>query len=130
MDINGIVVKLAIAKDEEAAVKAKRMQLEDQLAKAIGVPETWTGSTTNDIGGYKVTCKRADNVKIDCDAVTSLMGQSPELGHFGRTIFRWKPEIDKKAWDAAPADIIKVYSAAVTRTPGKVGFTLKLKDNK
>lgn len=128
MDINGIVARLAIAKDEEAAAKAKRVQLEDQLARAIGVPETWTGSTTNDIGGYKVTCKRADNVKIDCDAVTSLMEQSPELDRFGRTIFRWKPEIDKKAWDAAPAEIIKAYSATVTRTPGKVSFALKLKD--
>ena len=124
-DLAILVTKLAEAKDAEARAKAARMALEEQLAAAIGVPETWTGSTTSDICGRKVTCKRPENVKIDGDAVRALMMESAELEVYGKKIFRWKPEIDKKGWDVAPVEVIKAFAPTVTRTPGKVSFTFK-----
>ena len=108
-DLAIIVTKLADAKAAEERAKATRLRIEEELAAAIGVPESWTGSTTSDICGYKVTCARRDNVKIDADAVRG---------------------IDKKGWDAAPDEVIKAFSAAITRTPGKISFTLKTKDKK
>lgn len=129
-DLAIIVTKLADAKEAEARAKAAREAIERELAAAIGVPESWTGSTTSDICGYKVTCTRRDNIKIDADAVRGIAAESATLSEYTRTIFRWKPEIDKKAWDAAPVEVIKAFSAAVTRTPGKISFSLKLKDKK
>lgn len=126
-DIAVIVTKLADAKEAEVRAKAAREAIERELAAAIGVPETWTGSTTSEICGFKVTCTRRDNVRIDADAVRGIAAESSALDQFSKQIFRWKPEIDKKAWDAAPDDVIKAFSAAVTRTPGKISFALKTK---
>ena len=126
-DLAIIVTRLADAKEAEARAKAAREAIECELAAAIGVPETWTGSTTSEICGFKVTCTRRDNVRIDADAVRGIAAESSALDQFSKQIFRWKPEIDKKAWDAAPDDVIKAFSAAVTRTPGKISFALKTK---
>ena len=126
-DLAIIVTKLADAKAAEERAKAARVRIEEELAAAIGVPETWTGSTTSDICGYKVTCTRRDNVKIDADRLLSIMDESPELETWSDKVFRWRPEISKKEWDAAPADVVKALSAVITRTPGKVSFTLKNK---
>ena len=126
-DIAVLVTKLADAKEAEARAKAAREAIERELAATIGVPETWTGSTTSEICGFKVTCTRRDNVRIDADAVRGIAAESSALDQFSKQIFRWKPEIDKKAWDAAPDDVIKAFSAAVTRTPGKISFALKTK---
>ena len=126
-DLAIIVTKLADAKAAEERAKAARLRIEEELAAAIGVPESWTGSTTSDICGYKVTCTRRDNIKIDADAVRGIASESAALDGYSKQIFRWKPEIDKKAWDAAPDDVIKAFSAAVTRTPGKISFALKTK---
>ena len=126
-DLAIIVTKLADAKAAEERAKAAREAIERELAAAIGVPESWTGSTTSDICGYKVTCTRRDNIKIDADAVRGIAAESSALDQYSKQVFRWKPEIDKKAWDAAPDDVIKAFSAAVTRTPGKISFALKTK---
>lgn len=126
-DLEMLITKLAEAKAEEDAAKRRRAEIEEQLARAIGVPETWTGSTTSDICGYKVTCTRRDNVRIDADRLLNIMDESPELETWSDKVFRWRPEIAKKEWDAAPADVIKALSAVITRTPGKVSFTLKNK---
>ena len=126
-DLAIIVTRLADAKEAEARAKAAREAIERELAVAIDVPETWTGSTTSDICGYKVTCTRRDNIKIDADAVRGIVAESAPLNVYAQQIFRWKPEIDKKGWDAAPDEVIKAFSAAVTRTPGKISFALKLK---
>lgn len=126
-DLAIIVTRLADAKEAEARAKAAREAIERELAAAIGVPETWTGSTTSEICGFKVTCTRRDNVRIDADAVRGIAAESSALEQYSKQVFRWKPEIDKKAWDAAPDDVIKAFSAAVTRTPGKISFALKTK---
>ena len=126
-DIAVIVTRLAEAKAAEERAKAARVAVETELAAAIGVPETWTGSTTSEICGYKVTCTRRDNVKIDAEAVHGIAAESAPLEVYAKQIFRWKPEIDKKAWDSAPAEVIKAFAPAITRTPGKISFALKLK---
>ena len=126
-DLAIIVTRLADAKAAEERAKAAREAIERELAAAIGVPESWTGSTTSDICGYKVTCTRRDNIRIDADAVRGIALESAALDGYSKQIFRWKPEIDKKAWDAAPDEVIKAFSAAVTRTPGKISFALKTK---
>lgn len=126
-DLAIIVTRLADAKEAEARAKAAREAIERELAAAIGVPDTWTGSTTSEICGFKVTCTRRDNVRIDADAVRGIAAESSALDQYSKQVFRWKPEIDKKAWDAAPDDVIKAFSAAVTRTPGKISFALKTK---
>ena len=65
MEINEIVKSLYEARQAEAAAKAVRVGLEEELATAIGVPEDWEGSKTNAVGGFKVKLTRKINVQID-----------------------------------------------------------------
>lgn len=129
-DVEVLVLQLAEAKEAEEAAKQRRLAAEDALAKAIGVPESWSGSVTSVIGTYKVTCSRKDNIRIDVDKLAEAVNKSTELTGWSKRVFRWKPEIAKKEWDKAPADVVKVFSTAITRTPGKISFTLKNKEDK
>ena len=126
MDELIIITKLFEAIEAERRAKNKRVELEAQLARAIEMPETWEGSMTNHVGDFKIKVSRKMNVKIDSDAVKGLMMESPQLEIFGKTVFRWKPEIDKKEWDSAPPEVIKAFSSAITRTPGKPSFSIEL----
>lgn len=120
-----LVIRLADAKSAEAAAKRAREAIEKELAAAIGVPDTWSGTLSSTIGAYKVTCARRENVKIDADMLRDIAAGSAEMDGWVKKVFRFKPEIAKKEWDAAPADVLKTLGAAVTRAPGKISFTLK-----
>lgn len=129
--LDDLVLKLAELKDAETRAKEARLQAEAELAAAIGVPETWTGSTTSEIAGYKVTCSRRENVKIDAAALDQVFKELPvEMVQLARPCFRWTPELDKKAFDRAPEAVTSLLSKAITKTPSKISFTLKVKENK
>lgn len=130
-DISILVTKLADAKEAESRAKAARMALENELAAAIGVPETWTGSTTSEICGHKITCTRRENVKIDAAQLEEIFKTMPtEYVQLARPVFKWSPEIVKKAWDMCPESVLRLLKPAITRTPGKIGFTFKDSNSK
>lgn len=125
MEINELVTKLYEAKQAEQAAKNVRTALEAELAQAIGVPDNWEGSKTNAVGEYKVTLTRKMNVKIDATKLRELAiinNITPVLD----TCFRWKPEIVKREWDKADAEVRTKLSEALEITPGKASFTVKL----
>lgn len=129
--LDTLVIKLVEAKEVEDRAKAARMAVEAELAAAIGVPDSWTGSTTSDICGYKVTCRRGENVKIDTVKLDEIINAGGDtLADAANSVFRWKPEIDKKGWESADPSVCRAFAPAITRTPGKIGFTLKTKESK
>ena len=121
-----LIEELYEAKAAEEAAKAKRVQLEADLAKALEVPDQWEGSQTRTVNEYKVCVKRAMNVKIDTvrlDAIIRRDGLEEEAAKS----FRWKCELDKKGWNALNPTTQSVFSEAITKTPGKVSITVELK---
>lgn len=121
-----LIEELYEAKAAEEAAKAKRVQLEADLAKALEVPEQWEGSQTRTVNEYKVCVKRAMNVKIDAarlQEITDRYGLKEEAAKS----FRWKCELDKKGWNALNPTTQSVFSEAITKTPGKVSITVELK---
>ncbi len=121
-----LIEELYEAKAAEEAAKAKRVQLEADLAKALEVPDQWEGSQTRTVNEYKVCVKRAMNVKIDAarlQEITDRYGLKEEAAKS----FRWKCELDKKGWNALNPMTQSVFSKAITKTPGKVSITVELK---
>ena len=124
-----IAAEIFVAKREEDKVKARRTALELEFASAIGVSDQWEGSKTNDFDEYKVTVSRKMNDKIDAvklREVAALHNLESALS----TAFSWKPELSKKGWDSLSEEARNHLSAAITKTPGKVGVTVKLKEEK
>lgn len=129
MDIYELTSRLYQVKEEERQVKLKRLNLEAAMAQAIGIPENWEGSLTNHVGQYKVRVSRKMNVKINSEKLTDCAqknGLTPQL----QTLFRWKPEINKSAWDAADRKVIAALAPAIESTPGKATFNIEIENKK
>ena len=122
-----LIEELYEAKAAEEAAKAKRVQLEADLAKALEVPEQWEGSQTRTVNDYKVCVKRAMNVKIDAARLKEIISRNNNLEHAAGIAFRWKAELDKKGWNTLGSLVQGAFSEAITKTPGKVSITVELK---
>ena len=125
MDIFELTSRLFQAKEEERQAKLKRMNLEDAMAQAIGIPENWEGAMTNRVGQYKVRVSRKKNVRIDAEKLIECAAQAGIKDQL-KTLFRWKPEINKAAWDEADREIITALSPAIESTLGKAAFSVEI----
>lgn len=121
-----LIEELYEAKAAEEAAKAKRVQLEADLAKALEVAEQWEGSQTRTVNEYKVCVKRTMNVKIDAARLKEIISRD-NLEHAAGIAFRWKAELDKKGWNTLGSLVQGAFSEAITKTPGKVSITVELK---
>ncbi len=102
------------AKEAELAAIEKRRKIEDAML-AKGQTE-WAG--------YTVRIAERDNWKIDGDKLQALAEANGLADHLP-TLFRWKPEVNKKIWDAASPKITKPLLPAITITPGRPTFTIR-----
>lgn len=111
-------------KNMERYAAAKRRQIEDQLAASL-VTEQKEGFETIKTDGYKVKITQRFNRKIDGDALQMIAAEHGLSAHLPH-LFRWKPDIDMKAWRAAGEEITGPLSAAITTVPGRPSFSIEL----
>ena len=120
-----IIQELYQVKAKESELKQRRIELEAELEAAIKVPEEWEGSRTRMVGPYKVKLNKRINVTINADTlkrVAEANGLTDRLD----TLFRWKVELIKKAWKAAPEKERAVFAEAMESKPGKASFNIEL----
>ena len=111
------------AKKLEAAVVAERRQLEDQMVDMFDVPKDLDGTMKAEADGYKIKMEGRINKKIDADKLQVLAAEAGLSEHLS-SLFRWKPEINAKAWNAAAEAVTKPLLDAITSTPGRPTFTI------
>lgn len=126
-NVADITKDLYLAKLAEDEAKTKRVALEMEMEAAIGVPSQWFGSKQRDIGEYKVKVSRKVNTTIDAAKLREVAAASG-LANKLDTLFRWKPEIVKKEWDAAPQEERDALAPAITNKAGKTSFVVTLID--
>lgn len=114
------------AKNEERLATERRRELEDKLMAELHLPEVFEGSKTLNPDGYKVRVTYRMNRRIDADLLQEVAAENGLSEHLGQ-LFRWKPEINKKEWDAAAPEIVKTLEAAITVTPGRPSFAIEEK---
>ena len=122
--LNSLFKELYEAKQQEDIFKAKRTALEEQIALTWGIPQEWEGSHMEKTDEFKVKISRRMNLKIDADALTDI-AHKHDLGSFLGTLFKWKPELDKKQWDKADENIKAAFAESMTKTPGKVSVSVE-----
>ena len=108
------------AKDAEAAAVEERRRIEDTIAVIIGIPEDLDG-TVKISGVLKIT-GRIDR-KVDGDKLQQLALDAGLTDHLSE-LFRWKPEINRRAWDAASESITRPLLGAITSKPGRPSFAI------
>ena len=126
-DIYEITRRLYIAQAAEKVAKDRRIAIEKELEEAIGVPEGWEGAKTTDIGEFKVIAKRANYTKVDA-ALLEQITAANKLDKVTKETFRFKPEINKKAFAGLPPYTQNLYAPAITTTAGKMSFTVDIKN--
>jgi hypothetical protein len=111
------------AKKFEAAAVAERRQLEDQMAEEFGLPKDLDGTVKREIDGYVIKMEGRINKKIDADKLQMLAAEAGLSEHLS-SLFRWKPEINAKAWGAAAEAVTGPLLGAITSTPGRPTFSI------
>lgn len=111
------------AKEIERAAIEERRKIEDQMLSLIGIPETLEGTETADTGAFKIKVVGRMNRKVDADKLHEIAIENGLEAHL-QNLFRWKPEINMKAWNAADQSITNPLLDAITTTPGRASFTI------
>jgi hypothetical protein len=105
---------------ERAAVEARRA-IEDQIAAKIGPSEE--GSVTFKDDGYTIRYTVKYNRTVDGDKLQEI-ATANGLEAYLSTLFRWKPELNLKAWKGTSENITKALAEAITTKPGRPGFDI------
>lgn len=111
------------AKKMEALAVAERRELEDQMAIHFGIPKDLDGTVKQEENGYIIKMEGRINKRIDADKLQVLAAEAGLSEHLS-SLFRWKPEINAKAWGAAAEAVTQPLLGAITSTPGRPTFTI------
>jgi hypothetical protein len=115
------------AKEAERLAVEERRQIEDRLSSLFGVPETFEGTAATTLDGFDIKVVGRMNRKVDADKAQEIAAEHGIEAHLA-TIFRWKPEIDAKAWKSAPDSVTTPLLAAITTTPSRPSYTITRKE--
>ena len=111
------------AKKIEALAVADRRDIEDQMAIHFGIPKDLDGTVKQEENGYIIKMEGRINKRIDADKLQVLAAEAGLSEHLS-SLFRWKPEINAKAWGAAAEAVTQPLLGAITSTPGRPTFTI------
>lgn len=126
-DLATLSAQWSEAKEMEREAASRRRVLEDRILSLIGLPEAFEGTENAEAGDYEIKLTGRMNRKIDSDKLQEVAaehGLSEHLPH----LFRWKPEINARAWRAADESITAPLLGAVTTTPGRPSFSITMKE--
>ena len=113
---------IAAKQIEKDAVENRRI-VEDRISEALDLDEQNEGSKTVKENGYSIKVTQRMTKKIDADALQEIATQEGLQDHLSN-LFRWKPEMDKKAWDSASESITQPLSKAITMKAGRPSYTI------
>jgi hypothetical protein len=120
MILDNLIEQWRKAKETEAAAVEERRQIEDTIAVILGIPEDLDGVVK--VSGVLKITGRIDR-KVDGDKLQQLALDAGLTDHLS-ALFRWKPEINRKAWDAASESITRPLLGAITSKPGRPSFAI------
>ena len=112
------------AKEAERLAVERRRMLEDQMRELAAIADDADGVQNLDAGylKIKVTC-RLDR-KVDADKLQDLAIEAGLVDHMS-TLFRWKPEVNLRAWEACDPAITTALAGAITVKPGRPSFAIQ-----
>lgn len=116
---------IAAKEAEREAVEDRRM-LEDELVRQLKI-DNKEGSKTIKEDGFIVKVTNRYNRRIDADLLQDIAAEHGLSDHLG-SLFRWKPDIDSRAWKAADESITNPLAQAITTTPGRPSFNITKKE--
>jgi len=127
IDIQALADQWLAAKAAESGAIAKRRKIEDDLVKALEVPETLDGTVNHKHGLYVVKVEGRINRKVDAEKVQELAAEAGLSDHLS-SLFRWKPEINMTVWKQTSPEITTPLLGAITSSNGRPSFSIAIKE--
>jgi hypothetical protein len=124
--MNNIFEAWMAAKEAEREAVEERRMLEDELVRQLKIDDK-EGSKTIKEDGFIIKVTNRYNRRIDADLLQDIAAEHGLSDHLG-SLFRWKPDIDSRAWKAADESITNPLAQAITTTPGRPSFNIIKKE--
>jgi len=115
------------AKEIEREAIERRRIIEDKLTDELALLEA-EGSKTIRKSGFCIKVTQRFNRRIDSDILQEIAAENG-IEHLLGNLFRWKPEIDLKAWKSTDESLTKPLLNAIITTPGRPSYLIT-KDEK
>lgn len=113
------------AKEAERNAVVRRRNFEDTMRTLANFSDKAEGTEKIKTSGYDIKIVGRIDRKVDADKVQELAVEYGLTDHLG-TLFRWKPEINMAAWNAADESITRPLAAAITAKPGRPSFSIEI----
>lgn len=126
--ITDLAAEWSAAKEDERKATEKRREIEDAIGRLMKLPEVLEGTERLDVEGWEIKVVGRIDRKVDTDALQDLAREAGLTDHL-TALFRWKAEINAKAWDRAADDITRPLTGAITTKPGRPSFTITKKES-
>lgn len=123
MEIDKLIIEWLSAKQAESEAVEHRRAIEDDLNAALKVDPQHEGVVTHKFDGYTVKVTSRLTRKIDADKLQEIAAEHGITDHLG-SLFRWKPEIDMRAWKASADSVTTPLLQAITTTPGRPSYSI------
>lgn len=120
-DAESLAVRWQHHKQEETRHQAARREIEDQLARLYALPADLDGTETRETEHLVVRMVGRLDRKVDAEKVQELAAEHGVEAHLS-TLFRWKPELNMRAWSNADERIRKALEGAITTKAGRPSF--------
>lgn len=111
------------AKEAESRAVANRREIEDELISLLGEPKD-EGTFNYEADQLKVTVTQRMTRRVDADLLQEIAIDAGLFDHL-KDLFRWKPEINMRAWRDSDPAITGALAAAITTTPSKPSFKIE-----
>jgi hypothetical protein len=119
-----LLIEWRVAKQLEQEAVHRRRAIEDEIKAAIGFDEGREGSETLPFNGGRVVITARLDRKVDGTLARQLATEN-HLEDWLDRLFRWKPELELRAWKKAPEYVTQVFAPAITTKPGRATFALE-----
>ena len=99
--------------------------VEDQLIQLLNVDSLRDGTTQVIDGDVRIKVTSRPSITVD-DTKLKTLAQEHDLEEFLSTLFRWKPEVNLRAWRGADKKIRKSLNDAITLTSTRPAFAITI----
>jgi hypothetical protein len=116
------------AKEEERQAVNRRRKVEDALNGLLGINQNVEVSKTLRQAGFVIKVASRFNRKVNGDRLQDIAAEFGLTQHLS-TLFRWKPELNVRAWESADPSITAPLEDAITTSAGRPSYTIEKEKN-
>lgn len=113
-----LIAQWVNAKENEKSAIERRREIEDALVFILDINVNDESTTKHENMKIQTRLTR----KVDSDLAQEI-AQEYGLTEYLHTLFRWKPEIDIKAWKAVDDEVKAKLAPAITVSASRPSFT-------